>query len=377
MKILFLCGSLEPGRDGVGDYVRRLSGELLKKGHHISAIALNDQHTCEAFFGTQMSEDENLKVLRLPSVWNTSQRFARAEQWVNEFNPDWVSLQFVPFAYHKKGLPFFLSKQIFGFGIGRRWHIMFHELWVGMNAESSQKIQLWGKCQKYLIKSLIYKLRPEVIHTQSSLYQAQLKRLAFHSQLLPLFANIPCKSELNKEFFEDKNNISSQRQNISLVVFGTIHPNAPIESLASDAALYAEKHLSIVTLIIIGRCGSEQNRWAQTWQAAGLPVNILGEQPPETISKTLQRASFGVATTPIAQIEKSGTVAAMLEHGLSVVCVASPWTPLGVTPPDMPPGVCAYTKGNFGTYLNDKPNNNTRNKLSNIARIFLDSLSGI
>lgn len=27
MTILFLCGSLEPGRDGVGDYTRRLAGD--------------------------------------------------------------------------------------------------------------------------------------------------------------------------------------------------------------------------------------------------------------------------------------------------------------------------------------------------------------
>ena len=28
MKIVFICGSLEPGRDGVGDYVWRLSSEF-------------------------------------------------------------------------------------------------------------------------------------------------------------------------------------------------------------------------------------------------------------------------------------------------------------------------------------------------------------
>ena len=30
MNLLFICGSLEPGKDGVGDYIRRLSSELLQ-----------------------------------------------------------------------------------------------------------------------------------------------------------------------------------------------------------------------------------------------------------------------------------------------------------------------------------------------------------
>ena len=32
MKIVFICGCLEPGKDGVGDYTRRLSAELIDHG---------------------------------------------------------------------------------------------------------------------------------------------------------------------------------------------------------------------------------------------------------------------------------------------------------------------------------------------------------
>jgi hypothetical protein len=42
LKILFLCGSLEPGRDGVGDCVKNVAGELRIQGHQAAAIALND-----------------------------------------------------------------------------------------------------------------------------------------------------------------------------------------------------------------------------------------------------------------------------------------------------------------------------------------------
>jgi hypothetical protein len=58
MKIIFLCGSLEPGCDGVGDYTRRLAGELIKQGHHIAAVALNDQYLQEEFTGMQQTNDK-------------------------------------------------------------------------------------------------------------------------------------------------------------------------------------------------------------------------------------------------------------------------------------------------------------------------------
>jgi hypothetical protein len=377
MKIIFLCGSLESGRDGVGDYVRRLSGELFRQGHEPSAIALNDQYISDSFFGNQITETENILVLRLPSIWETNKRFARAEQWINEFDPNWISLQFVPFAFQSKGLPFSLGKRLFNIGIGRRWHIMFHELWVGMNAESTKKIQLWGKLQKYLIQLLVNKLKPKVIHTQSTLYQSHLKQLGFHSQLLPLFSNIPYISGINKKIRVNKITLPTQDRVVQLVVFGSIHANAPIKLFASDAARYAKDCYASVTLVLIGRCGAEQDRWVRTWEAAGLKVSILGEQPPETISKILQTASFGIATTPLAQIEKSGTVAAMLEHGLSVICVSSPWTPLGVPTPQAPPGILTYTQGNLSRYLHEKPSINAHNRIYDVANILSESLSKI
>ena len=44
MKIAFLCGSLEPGFDGVGDYVRMLASEVIVQGHQAVIVAINDTH---------------------------------------------------------------------------------------------------------------------------------------------------------------------------------------------------------------------------------------------------------------------------------------------------------------------------------------------
>ena len=53
MKIVFLCGSLEPGRDGVGDYTRMLAAEIIRKGHNAAIVALADKYSLEPFIGTQ------------------------------------------------------------------------------------------------------------------------------------------------------------------------------------------------------------------------------------------------------------------------------------------------------------------------------------
>ncbi|MEO7767543.1 MAG: hypothetical protein ABIS01_08960, partial [Ferruginibacter sp.] len=188
MKIAFLCGSLEPGRDGVGDYTRRLAGELIRQGHEAGIIAINDQHFTGEFEGFQESEGLNLPMLRLPSHWPSNQRFKRAASWINSFNPGWISLQFVPFSFNAKGLPFGMSRLLMTLGKNRNWHIMFHELWVGMHIGAPRKEICWGYVQREIILSLIRRLQPRLIHTQSSLYKTQLAKLGVKALLLPLFS---------------------------------------------------------------------------------------------------------------------------------------------------------------------------------------------
>jgi hypothetical protein len=351
MKIIFLCGCLEPGRDGVGDYARRLAVELAQQGHETYGISLNDNYVTQATLATQPVDDASLAVLRLPATWPENLRFERARQYVEELQPDWLSLQFVPFSFHPKGLCFSLAKQLAPLGKGRAWHIMFHELWVGMDTQAPLKHQWWGRVQQYIISGLLAKLRPRVIHTQTLLYQAQLKKIGFTSEHLPLFANIS-----NNAVQRPSSSISSVSQataikTVQLVVFGNIHVGTPIQALARDAAQYARDHDTTVTLTLLGRCGSEQTHWAATWQAAGLPVEILGEQEPARISEVLLGATLGIATTPAVLLGKSGTAAAMQEHGLPVLCVAHAWQPRGITITESTPGIAVYQEGNFGIYL--------------------------
>lgn len=347
MKIIFLCGSLEPGHDGVGDYIRRLGVEMIKQGHQIAAIGLNEWHLTDEVIDEQKLENINLSVLRLPSVWPSKQKFGRAKEWIDLFDPDWLSLQFVSFAFHLKGLHFSLATNLATLGKDRRWHIMFHELWVGMAVEASIKHIIWGNIQKRMIKNLILKLKPIIIHTQCYLYLAQLQRLGFTVYYLPLFSNIPI---VGNPF--NKNKLRNKK--ISFVVFGTIHPLSPVEIFAREANVYAKENNLKISLVFIGRNGDELNRWVSVLKSENWEVALLGEQSPERISEILANSSIGLSTSSIAYIEKSGSAVAMRAHGLAVICVSKPLQLLDMKYINPPDGIMEYKEGNFAECLKIK-----------------------
>ncbi|MEO7216458.1 hypothetical protein [Mucilaginibacter sp.] len=338
IKIVFICSSLEPGHDGVGDYTRRLSAALIKAGHSCAILSLNDRHAKNTFEGTQQADEIDVPVFRLGADIELKQRFAIAKQWVDKVDPQWLSLQFVPFGYHPKGLKPGLSKLLLTLSKGRSWHIMFHELWVGMADEESKKLHFWGLAQRVLIRSLVKNLAPKVIHTQTHLYQTLLAKMGFKAGYLPLYGNIPVIGNINGNRPAGK---------LSFVVFGAIHDRAPISEFAKEAAQYAEKFRLPVTLTIIGRGNNEQQRWADVWAAAGLTVERLGELSAQRISEVLSNATIGLSATALAVIEKSGSYAAMREHGLPVISVSKAWTPTRVSKPAIPIGVEEYTIGNL------------------------------
>ncbi|MCW3094231.1 MAG: glycosyltransferase family 1 protein [Ferruginibacter sp.] len=377
MKITFLCGSLEPGRDGVGDYTRKLAIELIRNGHQVGIVALNDKHLKSKFNGLQQLEGFDIPVLRVASNEIPAKRFHQASSWIDDFGPDWLSLQFVPFSFHTKGLAFGLGKLLEGLGKEKRWHIMVHELWVGMEKGAPLKFVCWGWLQKQLIGSLFSRLQPAVVHTQTDLYMKMLAQMGFTVQHLPLFGNIE-KARIDSENGSAYLPASGISKNISFVVFGGIHPGAPISQLAKELKFYGTTNNVKVEMRMIGRCGYEQESWKKACEAAGLLVKVLGEQSPEHISHVLTNSSFGISTTPTALIGKSGSVAAMQEHGLPVLCVSRLWQPRGFVDPKLPDGIMRYKEGQIQDFITrSRSGIAPRVNVTVIARQFVNSLLSV
>jgi hypothetical protein len=366
LRILFLCGSLEPGRDGVGDYVRRLASELLRQYHFVSVIALNDRFVSTLYEGSEQEDD--LGLIRIPDKYSNDQKLSITKEWIHKFNADWISLQFVPFSFHHKGLPVNFSKFLKSIQGNHKWHIMFHELWTITKSSMPSKIKLTGFIQKQIIKQLVKKLKPGVVHTQAQFSRHRLREAGISAEILPLFSNIPSIKEPKKE--EAFRKPGTQ---IKIVSFGSIYPNALINQFAKDASLYGQKHNVRITLTLLGHSGPQQFSWAAAWRGAGLKIDVLGEMPAENISEILIASTVGISSTPFVMMEKSGSVAAMREHGLPVICIADQYSPKGFKfhPPD---GIIDYFSNGFDKCICYQSAHNSHQTVSAIAQDFSAAL---
>ena len=335
MKILFLCGGLEPGRDGVGDYTRRLAGACIRAGHECEILALNDRYAPPPEgidpFAPSVQETGGTPVVvrRFSSAlpWNLRIRAASAHRAA--FAADWVSLQFVPYAYHPKGLPYRLASDM-RILLGRhsgppKLHVMFHELWLGMAMDAGMEDRVIGWLQRGIVRDLVSKLRPQALSTQSVCYQRHLEASGIMVSRLPLFGNIEVNGD-EENGLAPEVRAALEKFACSMVVFGTVHPEWCPRDLCDHAHRWGWNQDGGLALVFAGRSGRPSdyfNRLRGTLPK--VEVISLGELSEAAVSQLFRGARLGVATTPWALVEKSGSVAAMVEHGLPVVVTRDDW----------------------------------------------------
>jgi len=324
MRITFLCAGAEPRGDGVGDYTRALAGQLEESGHATRILALNDRS----------GGSDGLAERRFSASVPWDARVGLAAEAVRDFDPDLVSVQLVPYGFHPKGLCFQTARGLRSIIGGRRTQLMLHELWIGEAEEYGWKDRVIGRVQKHLVLDLVRQLRPAVVHTSNPVYRALLHRNEVAADELPLFGNVPISDDSDRGWLV-KRLSSEQRSNLLLLgLFGTIHPQWSAERLLAGCAAGGRKPV-ILSIGRIGDPGAEILRHTQ--ERHGVRCMELGEQPSNRISQFLHEVDLGVATSPWALIGKSGTVAAMLEHGLPVVATREDWKlRVGTTPEPAP-----------------------------------------
>lgn len=301
MKILFLVGSFEPGKDGVGDYARSLAGECTRVGHETFLVSLND-----TWLPGSVALPSELRLgARIP--WPDRVNAARA--FLRGIRPDWVSLQYVPYSFHRAGLSF-ASPRILRAIIGRTpSQCMFHEIWIGSQMGAPAEVRIFGFCQRRIIQSIMKKLNCRSIHTSNDVYVRLLARHGIKATELPLFGSVPV--------IANQVEIPRGNHSLSLGMFGSIHPAwNPGEMLAQLQTLGLP-----IRLTHVGRIGPGESVWGDLHRRFNSAIELcrLGEQSLENISRFLLSTHFGVATTPLSLIGKSSTTAAMLDHGLPVI----------------------------------------------------------
>ncbi len=345
MRLVFLGSSLAPGRNGVGDYIRCLAAELGRQGHSCLAFGLSD---------TEDALDPHDPVVRLDARRPWPQRLMQARAALAAFGPDWVSLQFVAYAWHPRGYALGLAERLAPLFRGRRCHLMFHELWVGLNRRDRFVNRLHGIVQRRAVRSLHRGLAPKVVHTQAPAYVATLAAEGITAKRLPLFGNLPVASgnrdDTRRRLLAAHAPALAAADTVFAGWFGTVHRewNGP-EAIARLAAATgaAGKQLALVSL---GRTGAGGAALAATLRAAP-PANTtlleIGETPATEASQCLAALDLALTPNPLALVAKSGTVAACLDHGLPVLVTRDDWQPRApiVVPPLAEPQVVFSAPG--------------------------------
>jgi len=150
MKISFLTSCLEPEHDGVGDYTRLLAAECKRAGHATCLIALNDSQC------GQVHRDQ--RPLRLSAALPWADRIKIAKEYLDDFSPDFVSLQFVCYGFHPRGIDWSLAGSLKSIIGSVPVQVMFHELWIGGQIGASLKDRFLGILQRRGVLNILQQL---------------------------------------------------------------------------------------------------------------------------------------------------------------------------------------------------------------------------
>ncbi|AVR45274.1 hypothetical protein C7S20_08350 [Christiangramia fulva] len=321
-KIIFICGSLEPGKDGVGDYTRRLGGELIRQDHQIQILGLFDKEVKSAGIEIQCDAGVAIKCLRIPLKYPASSRYSLAKAFIDEYNPKCLSLQFVSYSFHKRGLPFGLAENLKSFGKNLKWHLMFHELWIGHNFSDGINDYLIGYIQKNIIKKIIFQLSPIVVHTTTKYYQSILSQNNIQAQVLPVFSNLGRGKGNNKILFNYlPDQIRDNRDSfLWCCLFGRIGSitesvEKSLKQLKTISSMVGKK----LCIIHVG-INSKKNSFSDFLKTEDIDFFELGFRAEEEIVMLFSKCDIGLTTYSISLASKSGSISAMLYNDLPV-CV--------------------------------------------------------
>ncbi len=316
MKILFVCGCLESGKDGVGDYTRALAQKLVTLDCECAIVALNDSYVTVTT--NSIIKIENFKIceLRIPSREKSRVRYNITKNYIYTFSPDIISLQFVPYSFQKKGLPISLIPFLKAIKNKGTLSIMFHELWLDNPANF--KANVYQFLQKKIIGLLTCKQKQSIINVTIDFNKERLRKLKVNSSILPLFGNI--SKQLCTKKYSSWSNFEEKK--IKILYFGA-HPRDEFRSLLIDK-LYefcVEKKGEIA---IVCACGSSNSRhqFINLMKDKLMPLNVhiedTGYLSIEEIDFLMDNCTVGISRSIPHLLGKSGSSIAMLEHGLPV-----------------------------------------------------------
>lgn len=335
----------------MGDYTALLAAECERRGCVTLRVALDDGYVA----GAQES-DGLLRLGRGVGVEG-------AREAVERFGAGVVSVQWVPYSFHPKGLPRGIDRALARIAGGRAAHVMCHETWIGAETGADVKSRVIGAAQRKILRRVALALRPACVHTSNPAYAGLLRKAGIAAEVLPLFGSIPVAGVT----------AGGEEGVARFGMFGTLHPAWPAEPLLGRLRELGKR----IVIEHIGRIGPGEAVWREMERRYGAEYTfrLHGEQPAARVSQFLMAMDFGIATTPLALLGKSATATAMFEHGLPVIVNRDDVRYPGIDAGPAPDGAILMDEGFIGA-LRTARRREPRSRLPEVASQFLESLSG-
>lgn len=310
-RIAVVTADLTPGSGGIADHSRVIAGALRAGGAEAALLSLADR----------AADLDSPAERRLPAALPWPRRIDLARRFLDARGTGGAILQLGPYLYDPKGLLQRVAEPLSAVLAGRRLAVVLHETWVGELAMHRWRDRLIGRLQRRGLEGLLRRLAPAGTFVSLPLYREQLARRGVAAALLPLPGNLPVAPTpagawLAERFAAAGLDLGDPALAVA-GIFGGHWPRwSPEPALGRfvAAALAAGRR---PVLLLIGRHGSPPAR-LEAWRRRHprLAVVETGERPAAQLSGTVNSVHCALAVTPWELAGKSGSLAALLEHGV-------------------------------------------------------------
>jgi hypothetical protein len=328
VKLAFLCDGLEPGANGLGDMVRHYVPYLRARGIECLLVAMNDRAISRVESDAASRAHFGAPILRIPHRTGYAACTHLVRERLARFQPDWLSLQFVSYGFAKKGIvlaePFWMPRAIGGFPL----HVMMHELWVGHGVFRTPRMALIGALQKRAVRLLLERLRPRVVTTSCLYYAELLQGIGVAARTIPLCGNVKVGDQVGAPWLEEALRAGGidlarrgRRHYWLFGLFGSILRQWQPDALFARLAALARSHGRQAAIVCAGETGRDTALLLADWRRRQPEIlfGTLGRRSEAELSAFFNDLDFGLTSHPHYTAGKSGSIAAMLEHGLPTI----------------------------------------------------------
>jgi len=300
MKVLLVTNNYPPAIDGVGDFTKNLALHLQQRGYDILVACRGDKAATDA-----PVNDEGISVYRIISNWGASS-LRTLKVLMQQERPDWICIQYVPYAFSKLGIPLHLAQlQWAAKSKGIRTSVFFHEVRIRMRINP---IQLTRATLQQLTAAAVCAGSKEVF-TNTKYYQQLLR--PYQATLTPTPPNFPLQA-----------NIGSAGK---LIVVSFLN-RCTTELVYAIQRIREEKNIP-VELIFIGTTTSDHLMRAERLineTRAHEYIHISKEKDAAALAIIMQRSTVYVQLEKVNNNEggassKSGALAFALQAGSAII----------------------------------------------------------